>query len=223
MGRSATLVGRQVPIVSGMTSSWDLSLSIDAHGHDDTQVSVVRGHGPSSPHLKVRAGLVVVHCLDGAAVMSTALAWAAARLAATAWLPPLQDSRRDPAPRGYGTAYPVGSIIFEGRQPWHVEETGRQMSVTVGPLQVRAHDVTALDTHIRVWTEASAIATRLFPGKAVPFARLVEHERLAALRAVDAEAERHRQRRKARPADSAPQPSREKQRDVGPGQARGRD
>lgn len=223
VGRSRTLVGRCVSTVGGMTSSWDLSLTIDAHGHDDTQVSVVPGRGPGSPHLKVRAGLVVVHCLDGAAAMSAARAWAAARLAAMTWLPPLHETRQDPAPHGYGAAYPVGSIIFDGRQPWHVEQVGPAMSVTVGPLQVCAHDLTALDTHMRAWTEASAVATRLFPGKAVPFARLIEHERLAALRAIDSEAERRRPRRNPRPASSPPQHSRDPRRDEGPGQTRGRD
>jgi hypothetical protein len=55
----------------------------------------------------------------------------------------------------------------------------------VGPLAVRAHDITALDTHIRAWAEASALAARVFPGKAVPFGQLVEHQRRQAIQALD--------------------------------------
>lgn len=219
-GRSRTLVGRCVSTVGDMTSSWDLSFIIDAHGHDDTQVSVVPGYGPSSPHLKVRTGLVLVQCLDGAAAMSAARAWAVARLATTHWLPPLHEARRPPTPHGAGAAYPLGSIIFEGRQPWHVENVGMALSVTVGPLQVRLHDVTAVDTHVRAWTEASAVAARLFPGKAVPFARMVEHERISALRAMDAQNERLRQRRKT---IIPPPPGRDQVRGKGSGTSRGHD
>lgn len=96
-------------------------------------------------------------------------------------------------------AYPVGSILFEGRQPWHVDVSAAALGVTVGPLQVRAYDTTALETHIRAWTEASAVAARLFPGKAVPFARLVELERRAALRAIDEPIERRYHRNPLRP------------------------
>ena len=169
-----------------MTNSWDLNLSIDARGHDDTSVTVVPGAGPSSAHLKVRAGTVIVHGLDAASAMSAARAWAAAQLTADqTWQPPLRDIPRPVRPAGLGAAYPVGSIILDGRQPWHVDRAGHALAVTVGPLQVRAHDMTALETHIRAWTEAAAVATRLFPGRALPFARLLEHERRERLRAID--------------------------------------
>lgn len=211
--------------VGCMTSPWDLSFSIDAHGHDDTHVGVVPGYGSSAPHLKVRTGLVVVHCLDGAAAMSAARAWAVARLATTHWLPSLYEAERATTPpeagTGIGAAYPAGSIYFEGRQPWHVEHAGLALSITVGPLQVRVHDATAVDTHIRAWTEASAFATRLFPGKAVPFARLVEHERISALRALDAERERNRPRRNTRAEAPVTQPTRDP-RDKGSGRESGR-
>lgn len=183
--RLVTLLGRSLSTVRLMTDSWDLSLSIDAHGHDDTAVTVVPGVGSGSAHLKVRAGTVIVHCIDGASAMSAARAWAAAQLSSPQWQPALRDTRRPVPPGGLGAAYPLGSVIFEGRQPWHVDRVGHALAVTVGPLQVRAHDMTALQTHIRAWTEAAAIAARVFPGRAVPFARLLEQERRERLRVVD--------------------------------------
>jgi hypothetical protein len=175
-----------------MTSSWDLSLSIEARGHDDTHVSVVPGHGGSSPRLNVRVGSVVVHCLDGTAVMSAAQAWARARVAAVPWSPGLREPRRQPPGVGYGAAYPAASVILDGRQQWQVSLTGPALDVTVGPLLVRVHDVTALETHVRAWAQASAAAIRVFPGKAVSFARLVEHERFADVRAVEQAQQRRR-------------------------------
>lgn len=204
-----------------MTESWALSLSIDAQGHDDTQVSIARGVGGGGPHLKVRTGPVLVHCLGPAAAMSAAQAWASARLAAMTWLPPLEERRStalNPS-AGLGAAFPSASLIFDGRQPWHVERVGPAMSITVGPLQVIARDATALDTHIRAWTEASAVASRLFPGRAVPFSRLVEHERIAQLKAVDREAEKRRQRRRPSLLD-APTSQRNGRGDTG-GRSRG--
>ena len=168
-----------------MTNAWQLSFSIDARGHDDTQVSVVRAVSDGPPHLNVRTGGVIVHCLGPAAAMSASEAWAYARLAGETWLPPLDNRRRAAPARPLGVAYPSASVIFDGRQPWHVDQGGPAMTVTVGPLKVVAYDVTALDTHVRAWTEASAVATRLFPGRAVPFARLVEHQRKAQLGALD--------------------------------------
>jgi hypothetical protein len=171
--------------VARMTSSWELSLSIEARGHDDTHVGVVPGHGGSSPHLNVRVGSVVVHCLDPRAVMSSSEAWAKARVEAESWMPAIRGPRPRPPVSGYGAAYPAASVILDGRQPWQVSHTGPVMDVTVGPLLVRVHDVTALETHVRAWAQASAIAARAFPGKAVPFARLVEHARYAEVRSLE--------------------------------------
>jgi hypothetical protein len=216
-----TILGWSVSSVAHMTESWALSLSIDAQGHDDTQVSIAKGVGGGGPHLKVRTGPVLVHCLGPAAAMSAAQAWASARLAAMSWLPPLED-RRGPAPTpsaGLGAAIPCASLIFDGRQPWHVERVGPAMSITVGPLQVIARDATALDTHIRAWTEASAVAARLFPGRAVPFSRLIEHERIAQLRALDQKAEQRRRRRRP----SLPVPPTSERTGRGDGGNRGRE
>jgi hypothetical protein len=171
--------------VGHMTTSWELSLSIEARGHDDTHVGVVPGHGGRNPHLNVRVGTVVVHCLDPRAVMSSAEAWAKARVEAESWMPAIRDPRQRPPASGYGAAYPAASVILDGRQRWQVSHAGPVLDVTVGPLLVRVHDVTALDTHVRAWTQASAIASRTFPGKAVPFARLVEHARYAEVRSLE--------------------------------------
>jgi hypothetical protein len=189
-----------------MTTSWDLTLSIDAHGHDDTQVSTPPMGGSSGRQLLVRVGLVTVHCLDGASAMSAGLAWARARLHAREWLPDLQtqedrSARRPPVSSEFGGAFPSGSVIFDGRQPWQVTPRDSSLAVTVGPLQVTVHDWTALDTHVRAWTEASAVATRLYPGKAMAFNQLVNVARRDALREVDAQIERRSNANRRRPRD----------------------
>lgn len=194
MGFLVAEPGSVGPTVARMTTSWDLRLSIESRGHDDTHVSVTPGHGLSSPNIKVRVGSVVVHCLDGAAAMSAAHAWAKARVEAESWFPALCEPRRQPSTVGYGAAYPAGSVILDGRQQWQVSRTGPALDVTVGPLLVRVHDMTALDTHVRAWTQASAVANRIFPGKAVPFARLLEHARYAELRSAESTLEQRRAR-----------------------------
>ena len=172
-----------------MTASWSLSLSIDAHGHDDTNVRIWPSRGPGTDHLVVRVGMVTVFCLDGDAASSAGLAWATARLKAREWLPDLDDDDRLAAPpahdRMYGGAFPAGSLILDGRQRWSVTPRPDHLAVTVGPLQVNVYDFTALDTHVRAWTEATAVATRLFPNRAVPFNLLVTQARRDALREVD--------------------------------------
>lgn len=172
-----------------MTTSWELTLSIDARGHDDTHVTTWTSHGPGRDHLMVRVGVVTVFCLDGDAATSAGLAWATARLQAREWLPDLDDDRR-PSPRttadrGFGGAFPAGSLILDGRQRWSVVPRPDSLAVTVGPLQVNVYDFTALDTHVRAWTEATAVATHLFPNRAVPFTHLVTQARKNALRDVD--------------------------------------
>lgn len=205
--------------VARMTTPWELSLSIESRGQDDTHVSVVPGHGGSSPHLNVRVGSVVVHCLDARAVMSSSEAWAKARVEAESWMPAIRRPRPTSPTTGYGAAYPAASVILDGRQRWQVSHTGPALDVTVGPLLVRVHDVPALETHIRAWTQASAIAARAFPGKAVPFARLVEHARYAEVRSIEAARDRRQSGRAQGRRPTAPQPARELRGDAG----RGRD
>ncbi len=99
----------------------------------------------------------------------------------------------------------MGSIIFEGRQHWQASNTGDAIEVTVGPLLVRVRDMTALDTHVRAWTEASALAARVYPGKSLPFAQLVAQQRVAVLRALDSQPTRRPARKpKGRPPGIPP-------------------
>ena len=171
-----------------MTTPWDVRLSIDARGHDDVQVTAVPDGRATGPQLRVRVGMVVVHCLSASAVMSTGMAWATARLLSREWLPDWQGPDASVSAREreqYGWASTAGSVIFDGRQPWHAAAHTLTMVVTVGPLRVAVHDFTALDTHLRAWTEASALATRVFPGRAVPFNDLLDRARAAELRRVD--------------------------------------
>jgi hypothetical protein len=191
-----------------MTTPWGLQLSIDARGHDDTRVSTQRLVGTDQQQLLVRVGLVVVHCLDGAAAMSAGLAWATARVHAREWLPDAEEPelRARRATSRYGGAFPTGSVFYDGHQPWQVTPKEQVLVVTVGPLQVNVHDWIALDTHLRAWTEASAVAAKVFPGKAVPFGRLIDKARTNAFREIDAKLERDRNRRRA---SQAPQRTRE--------------
>lgn len=205
--------------VGRMTTSWELSLSIDARGHDDSHVSVAPGHGGSSPHLNVRVGTVVVHCLDPRAVMSASEAWAKARVEAESWMPAIRGPRQRPPASGYGVAYPAASVILDGRQRWQVSHTGPVMDVTVGPLLVRVHDVTALETHVRAWAQASAIAARAFPGRALPFARLLEHARYAEVRSIETARGQHQTASSRGLRSAAPHAARELRGDAG----RGRD
>lgn len=169
-----------------MTKPWDISLFVDAVGHDDAEVRVGRGGHEQRLHLTVRTGLVLVYCIDAAAAMSSAQAWAAARVRIGDWLP-TDPPARPAAARGVGAAHPTGSVIFEGRQPWNLSTGGEGLTVTVGPLSVRVRDRTALDTQVRAWSEASAIAVRIFPGRAVPFARLVEQARISSIQRATGE------------------------------------
>ena len=163
-----------------MTKPWDISLFVDAVGQDEARVRVGRGGHEQRPHLIVRTGLVLVYCLDAQAAMSTAQAWAAARVRISDWLPTEPPARPAPAP-GFGGAHPGGSVIFEGRQPWNLSTRGEGLTVTVGPLSVRVRDWTALDTHVRAWSEASAVAMRIFPGRSVPFTKLLERARISSI------------------------------------------
>jgi hypothetical protein len=182
-----------------MTASWELSFTVDAHGHEQARVWTLPIVGSPSRQLVVRVGRVTVGCLDGASAMSAGMAWATARWQTREWLPeaPEEPWRARLVPdTPYGGAYPAGSILLDGRQPWQVTPEGMALRVTVGPLQVVVHDLTALDTHVRAWTEASAMAARLFPGKAMPFNRLVDQARKDHYREIDATRDRERSRRR---------------------------
>jgi hypothetical protein len=84
-----------------------------------------------------------------------------------------------PGPRGgEGVAVPSGSIVFDGAQRWSVSTArGTGALVTIGCLQVRVVDRTALDIHVRAWSEAMDMAVQAFPTSAVPFSRMVSNAR----------------------------------------------
>jgi hypothetical protein len=201
-----------------MTTPWEVRLNIDARGHDDTQVTAVPRDRVNGPQLRVRVGMVVMHCLDASSVMSAGMAWATARLLSREWLPDWQGPQDPLSPRvreQYGWASTAGSVIFDGRQPWHAAAQTLTMVVTVGPLRVAVHDFMALDTHLRAWMEASAQATRLFPGRAVSFNDLLDRARAAELRRIDSAIDKL-PHRLTRATNTAPVPRRQPQ-------ARGRD
>jgi hypothetical protein len=177
-----------------MTKPWDVSLFVDAVGQDEARVRVGRGGHEQRPHLTVRTGLVLVYCIDAAAAMSAAQAWAAARVRISDWLPTEPPARPARVP-GYGQAHPASSVIFEGRQPWNLSTRGEGLTVTVGCLSVRVRDWTALDTHVRAWSEASAVAMRIFPGRAVPFTQLVQQARISSIQRAAGERQRRGPRR----------------------------
>ena len=164
-----------------MTRPWDVQVSIDAVGHDDAQVRVVTSPGSSRPHILVRTGSVLVHCLDGAAVTSAASAWAAGQVRVGDWLP-RQPAPRERPPGGFGDAYPAGSVILDGRQRWAISTAGEGLTVAIGCLHVQVRDRVALDTHVCAWAQASALATRVYPGRAVPYAQLVRRAQISSIR-----------------------------------------
>lgn len=152
---------------------------MDAFGHDDTHVSIQTAWDHRR-HLQVRTGSVLIYCLDGAALTSTAQAWAAAQVHAADWLPRNQAAPPD-RPTAAGAAYPVGSVIFTGRQPVNLSTQGDGLLVTVGCVQIRVRDNTALDTHVRAWAQASDLGTRVFPGRAAPFGHLLHEARISSI------------------------------------------
>ncbi|MCW2599478.1 MAG: hypothetical protein JWM02_1307 [Frankiales bacterium] len=180
-----------------MTTPWKLELCVDAAGHDETRVRIAPVGPDRSPYLLVTTGAVIVHCLGPVAVMSTAEAWAAARVRASDWLPADATARRTEATSS-GVVYPVGSVLFDGRQPWNLSTAGAGLNVTVGCLQVRVRDWTALDTHVRVWAQACDLAVRAFPGKTVTFGRLVEQARISSIQRAAGETGATQDRRRGR-------------------------
>ncbi len=179
---AVTFVVRSLRILPVMNQPWDLTLTVDAIGHDDSQIQVVRAGPHGLSHLKVRTGSLLVHCLDGNSVTTMAQAWATAKVRAQELLPDRSFPVRREAAEG--ASYPVGEVVMEGRQRWTVTQPhdgDLAMVVTVGCLQVRVHDRVALDTQLRVWAAATAHGGRLFPGRTPAFNRLVEQARIAEI------------------------------------------
>lgn len=179
-----------------MGKPWDLMLTVDAAGYDDAHVRARRlAPDGSAPHLSVRAGPVLVYCLDARSVTDMASAWAAAHVRAGHLLP-VQTQPRPPRPTA-GHAYPVAEVVLEGRQRWNVAEPRigqRELLVSVGWVTLRVHDRMALDTQVRTWAQASAFAGRVFSRRTPPFDHLLEQAQIAAVR----EAARQHDRRTER-------------------------
>ena len=168
-----------------MANDWKLTLGVEAMGHDDHHVTLRHVTRDRAPYVVVRVGSVIAHCLGPAAVGSGAQAWAAAQARVIAGdLPMLShEAGRRPLTGGReGAAVPCGSVVFDGAQPWSVTiSRDAGTLVTIGCLQVRVRDWTALDVHVRAWAQAMDLAVKAFPDQGIPFSRMVSNARFNEL------------------------------------------
>lgn len=164
-----------------MANDWKLTLGVEATGHDDHHVMLRHITRDRDPYVVVRIGSVIAHCLGPAAVGSGAQAWAAAQARVNAGELHLLSGEGGgrPGPRGAeGLAVPCGSVVFEGAQRWSISTSrGAGALITIGCLQVQVLDRTALDIHVRAWSEAMDMAVQAFPTRTVPFSRMVSNAR----------------------------------------------
>lgn len=172
-------------------------LSVEAAGAQDAQVRIGRTGADRSPHVNVRVGTVIVHCLDPAAVMSIAAAWVEAETRIGRWLPDTAPPRTA-HPRDVGVSYPAGSVIFEGRQPWSISTVREDLTVTFGCISVAVRDRAALETHTRAWREAADISVKLYPGRATPYGELLRDARISSIQRAADERRRPARARAAR-------------------------
>ena len=163
-----------------MSSTWPIELVVEAHGGDEVRAYPRKNTPEGTPHVAVRAGPVLVHCLDARALQDTAAAWARAIVLSEDSLPstpqPIDDPLRDPA--GYGS--PAGVVMAEGPQRWEVlppEPDHRFTTVRSPWLTVRVHDQQALDAHVKAWAFGTDLAQLVFRTRPLPFNRLLEQER----------------------------------------------
>lgn len=167
-----------------MANNWKLTLGVEATGHDDRHVMLRHVTRDRDPYVVVRIGAVIAHCLGPAAVGSAAQAWAVAQARVNAgelYLPRGEGGRSAPGV-AESLAVPAGAVVFDGAQPWSVSTSrGAGALVTVGCLQVRALDRTALDVHVTAWAEAMDLAVQAFPTRTVPFSRMVSNARFNRL------------------------------------------
>jgi hypothetical protein len=167
--------------VAGMANDWKLTLGVVASGHDDTHVRLRTLGAGRDPYVVVRVGSVMAHCLGAAAVGSGAQAWAAARARVETGaldFPGFETGGRPGPTGGAGVAVPCGSVVFDGAQRWAVSSVrGAGVLVTIGCVQVQARDRVAFDLHVRAWAEAADLASHAYPGRTVPFSRMVSNAR----------------------------------------------
>lgn len=160
-----------------MARDWSLQLVVDARDVDAARAVVAPGGGEHG-HIAVRTGPVLIRCLDGAAVTSTAAAWAVAH-ASSAHLLPIRPVRPVPA-AGVGVAAPAGDVVIDGHQRWEVipPRPGQPYAqLTSEWLAVRVHDIPALDSYTRAWAQACALGGRVLRTPPVPFAELLRNAR----------------------------------------------
>jgi hypothetical protein len=182
--RCGDVAGAQSSQRPHMAKPWDLTLTVDAAGHDTAHVRFRRlSPDGAHPHLSVRTGPLLIYCLDPRSVTDMASAWATAQVRAAHLLP--VDPQPRPPSRTLGTAYPISEVVLEGRQRWTIAEPKigqRELRVSVGWLSLRVHDRVALDTQVRAWAQASAFGGKVFGRRTPPFDHLLEQAQIAAVR-----------------------------------------
>lgn len=160
-----------------MERGWNATASVDAVGEDTWRVRArLTGPEPGRPgHLVVRAGPVLVYCLDARSVTDLAGVWAQAYATSAHLLPvrlPVHRSRQITE----GHASTVVETVVEGRQPFTVEPPNARHPyavVSTGWLTVRVHDVAALQVQVRAWSQATALGARYLRTAPAPFNRLL--------------------------------------------------
>ena len=165
--------------VPTVTRDWSLQLVVDARGEQNAGRVAVNGTVGPARHLAVRTGPVLIRCLDGAAVTSTAAAWAMAHATSAHLLPP-RPAAPEPATRGAGVAAPAGEVALDGHQRWDVSppRPGQPfLTLTSDWLVVRVHDLPALETHTRTWAVACALGARVLRTAPMPFNQLLANAR----------------------------------------------
>ena len=167
------------PTVPNVTRDWSLQLVVDARGEENAGRVAVNGTVGTGRHLAVRTGPVLIRCLDGASVTSTAAAWAMAHATSAHLLSPRAAAVESAAAR-VGVAAPAGDVALDGPQRWDVSppRPGQPfLTLTSDWLIVRVHDLPALETHTRTWAAACAVGARVLRTRPVPFNQLLSNAR----------------------------------------------
>lgn len=178
-GLSRDTCGCRQHSVATVTRDWSLQMVVDARGEQNTGRVAVNGTVVAGRHLAVRTGPVLIRCLDGASVTSTAAAWAMAHATSAHLLPARPGAPETMAP-GVGVAAPAGDVALDGPQRWDVcpPRPGQPfLTLTSDWLVVRVHDLPALETHTRTWALACAVGARVLRTAPVPFNQLLSNAR----------------------------------------------
>ena len=163
-----------------MSSIWPIELVVDAHGGDEVRAYPRRNTPDGTAHVAVRAGPVLVHCLDARALQDSAAAWARAVVLSEDALPSTPHPVADPLREAAGYGSPAGIVMAEGPQRWevHAPHPDHPFTTVSSPwLTVRVHDQKALDAHVRAWAFGTDLAQLVYRSRPVPFNRLLEQAR----------------------------------------------